>query len=457
VKQHGWTPCLVLALWASAGLASEPDFQFSRSITTPSLTQEELLAVTIDAAVFAATQLGLPDVRLLDGQGGAVPYLLHKVQASRFDSVQKTWAAAEPAVRILEEGGLEITVRLRQEDPQPHGLRLVSRLKNFEHRVRVFSADAPGAWEPAGDETVIFDYSRYLDVRQDTIRFKPVPHRHFRIVIDNVTAQQESELLALTRRLRGAEETEREEQVTIKRRPFRIERIEFWGETEREVSTGDKKTDYALTNLREEHDSEQQQTRVLVDSGREPLTSLALQTPARNFSRRVAVEVQEKRGVTSAWREIGAGTLSRIDFKALQQEQLTIRIPETRRDSYRLVIDNRDSSALKVTGIEARGNLYQLLFLATPETSYRLVYGSIDVAAPQFDTAAIERVLREGFQPAQAELGAVTPGTGQPGAFRWSQLLNHRAVLFGAIILLVIILAWGLLHAMKRVDSLPPE
>lgn len=449
--------CVLLTPWANTSLASEPEFRFSRTVTAPSLSQEELLAVTLDSSVFAATEVRLPDMRLLDGQGGAVPYLLRKAQATRAMTVRKTWPSRQPDARPLEGGGLEITVELKEDDPKPNGLSIISRLKNFEQRVHVFSSRTGEQWEPAGEESVIFDYSRYMDVRRDSVRFQETPNRHFRIVIDNVTAEQESELLALTRRLSGAEETGREERVTIERRPFRIERIDFWREVEQERSTGDKKTEYPVGEYRVEQDPEKQQTIVLINTGREPLTSLELQTPERNFSRRAAIEVEEKRGVQSSWRAIGESTLSLIDFKGLKQEELAVKFPELRRGTYRLVVNNRDSPPLKVTGIKASGNVYELLFLASPNTRYQLVYGSTDAEPPQYDTAAIGKVLGEGFRPAQAELGPVSPGTGPPIAFRWSDLLNNRGLLFGTITLLVIVLAWGLYHAVKRVDDLPSE
>lgn len=446
-----------LMLCGTSGLASEPEFQYSRTITAPALSQVELLAVPLDSAVYEATENGLPDMRLFDGQGQGAPYLLRKAQTTRTATVRKTWTSRRPTARPLDDGGLEITVELDEDDPRPNGLTLVSPLKDFEHRVRVLSFADGEQWKPLGEEAVIFDYSRYIDVRRDQVPFPETRDRHFRIVIDNITSAQESELLELTRQLRGAEETGREEQVTIARRPFRIERINFWREDQREQSTGDKKTEYPVSDFRVEQDPEKKQTLIFLEAMREPLTSLELQTPARNFSRRAAVEVEEKRGVQTSWRTIGANTLSRIDFKGLKQEQLAIEFSESRRDAYRVAIDNRDSSPLEVTGIKAKGNEYEIVFLASPDTQYRLAYGSTDAAPPQYDTAAISQVLGEGFRPTLAELGPLTPAQGQAAAFRWSDILNNRPLLFGAIVLLVIVLGWGLYHAMKRVDNLPGE
>jgi len=189
--------------WAAAGpaLAAEPAFQFSKEIQSPALKQEELLAVPLDSDVFAATQEGLADVRVLDGEGNPVPYLLRQAQTTRARRVRKTWPARNFSARPLDDGGLEITVELDKDDPHPNGLTLVSPLTNFEQRVRVEASADGEQWEPAGNETLIFDYSRYMDVRRDGVSFPETAKRHFRIVIDDVTVEQESELLALTRRL----------------------------------------------------------------------------------------------------------------------------------------------------------------------------------------------------------------------------------------------------------------
>ena len=457
MRAIGWVCGFALALWAAPCSAGEPAFRFSRVIEAPSLSQAELLAVTLDTPVYEATRSGLPDVRLLDGGGGAVPFLLRKSQTTRSRTVRKTWEAKDPTVRPLESGVLEITVRLQKEDPEPTGLKLVSRMRDFEHRVRVYSSADGERWEPMGGESVIFDYSRYMDARRDGVRFGTTPRRQFRIVIDDVTSEQESELLTLTRRLRGVDETEREERVTIARRPFRIERIEFWSERAQERVTGDKKTGYAISGFQVEEDPDRGQTLILIDAGREPLTAFELQTPAKNFSRRVSVEAASGRGEQQSWRSIGHRTLSRIDFKGLQEEELTVDFPETRSGGYRLVIDNRDSPPLEVTEVEARGNVYELLFLASPGTGYRLAYGSEDAEPPEHDTVAIEKVLGEGFRPTEAQLGPVGPATGRATAPVWSDLLRNRVFLLVVVVLLLVWLAWGLYGAAKRVDDLPEE
>jgi hypothetical protein len=259
--------------------------------------------------------------------------------------------------------------------------------------------------------------------------------------------------------LRGTEETERTEQVTIDRRPFRIERIDFWREVEEERATGDEKAKYPVAGHRVVEDPEKHQTIVYVDTERQPLTSLALESPERNFSRHAVVEAETAQGVKKSWQKIGEGTLSRVDFKNLKREDVLISFPESRHAHYRIVIDNRDSPPLEVVGVNAEGTVYELVYLAARDRHDQLLYGAADANAASYDTAAIEELLRAGNQPVRTELGVQTAAkiAGPPAAFQWSKLFNNPVVDGGLIAILVILLAWGLYHAVKRVDKLPGE
>lgn len=450
--------CIVV-MWATVSpiFAAEPALQFSREVKSPPLKQEELLAISLDSAVFAATQEGLADVRLHDSEGKSIPYLLRKRQTTRARAVRTTWPARDIAAQPLDDGGLEITVRFEEDKKRPHpnGLTLVSPLRNFKQRVRVFTSKDAGQWEPAGEETVIFDYSRYMDVRSDSIPFPETDRRNFRIVIDDVTLEQESELLALNRRMQGAAEVDRTEQATIDRRPFRIERIDFWREVHEERVTGDEKAVYPVDDFHVEEDRDKQRTVIRVDTRRQPLTSLTIESPDRNFSRHAVVEVERAQGINRTWQRIAEGTLTRLDFRNLKREELAIDFSETRHAKYRLVIENRDSPPLQISGIKAEGNVYEILYLAGPDRHDQLLYGSEESERPVYDHAAIEELLRKGIQPMQAELGAEGPSAGQPSRIHWSKLLNNPLLLGATVTILVISLGWGLYKALKRVDTMP--
>jgi Protein of unknown function (DUF3999) len=449
-----WT--IGVAAICTAACGAEPDFRYKKSLQLPALGQDELVAASFDSDVYAATRDGFPDVRIRADQGD-VSYLLRKATATTSDTIREYFAANSPEVHPREDGSLEIIVHLGDKDPQPQGLRLATPLHNFEQRVRVFTSVDGKDWKPLGDEAVVFDYSQYIDARSDTLDFPATTDRYFKIVIDHVTQELQSQLKELTRRLRGDTESHRDETILIERRPFRIDRLEFWHETAREHVAGDRKISYPVASFRVETDPESEQTIVSVDSRREPLTSLTLATSSRNFSRRVEVQTEQTDGVQHSWQTIGTANLSRLDFRNLKRENLTVAIVETRTNAYRIVIDNRGSPPLAITGVEAKGNQYETVFMAAADQPpLEMLYCSETAQAPDYDTAAITASLAANYQPLSATLGPqiVVSGRRQPESFSWSRLVNDPYVLGGVAVLLVAALAWGLFHAGRRLERL---
>ncbi len=469
---HADTPWRGAARFAALGLAAagigllplrfavgaeEPGpFRFVREVDPGELQREELVAVVLDPHVYAHTRHRLPDLRLVDDGGREMPFLLRRATTTRRRTVRNNWTVEPESLKPLDDHGLQIELALDRRDPQPSGLTVVTPLRNFEQRLRVFGSDDGEAWELLVPDALIFDYSRFMDIRSCEVRLPENDFRRFRVVIDAVTAEQESELLELTRRLRDGEEVEREERVTRRRRPFRIEQIEFWRETVEEQVTGPATMEYPVTRFQVEHDARQQQTIVTVHTRREPLTALELETAARNFTRRVSVERPETRGVRTHWRRIGEANLSRFAFRELRRERLEVGFPPTRSEQYRLVIDDRDNPPLEVTGIRGAGNVYRVVYFADPEGEYRLVYGAPEVAPPQYDTTALAASLGKGYEPVEAELGeAVERPARRP--INLLALLNNPLVLIALIAVLVAVLGLGLYAAARRVDSLPGE
>ena len=85
---HVGITCGLIAV-ACAAQAAEPTFQFQKQIAAADVTEESLVAITLDADVFAATQPGFADIRLLDAHGAAVPFIIRKSQEVRSQSVRR--------------------------------------------------------------------------------------------------------------------------------------------------------------------------------------------------------------------------------------------------------------------------------------------------------------------------------------------------------------------------------
>lgn len=437
-------------------VAEDASFRFSRPIQAESPAQEELFAVPLDSDVYAATSDSFPDVRVFDAEDKLVPFLIRVVSETRTEKVRKVWAAKDPALKPLENNGMEIRIALKAEDPSPLGLSFATPLQNFEQQVRVF-ATADGIESPLVDGALIFDYSQFMDVRRTEVTLPPTTAREFRIVVDALTADQESQLLELTRSLRGDAEDGRTETTTIQRRPFRIDQIDLWTEQAEEIRQVDIVRPWPVTDVKVTQDAEQKQTLVELESLSEPLTKLTIITSSKNFSRHVQVQVEDDSGAGPKWKTIADTTVSQFQLRDFQEEHLTISLEETRCSRLRLLLDNRDSPELTIEGIEAVGHQHEVVFLGKPDQETRLVYGSDVAEPPKHDTVALTTALAKGIRPVPAKLGVqaaiVNSGSGQ--SVHMKSLLNNPLALGAVIGVLVIALGWGLFQASRRIDQMP--
>jgi hypothetical protein len=330
-------------------------------------------------------------------------------------------------------------------------LRFFTPLKNFEQQVQV-SAVRDGVEHSLVDAALIFDYSQYMDVRHTEIPLPENTDREFRIVVDTLTAEQESPLVELSRSVKGDAEEGRSERTVILRRPFRIDRLEFWTEHHEEISEAKIVRSWPVSGLKVTQDPGNKETHVEFDSRREPLTRLKLVSSGRNFSRRTEVQ----RLTRSDWEKIAEATVSVFHVGDFHEEQMTIEIPETRGEKFRLIVRNGDSPEIPIEGIEAVGTQHQLVFLRQPGQILHMVYGSDTAQVPEHDTAAVSYALARNLDPAAATLGAPSQNpAASPRPFVMKDILNNPFVLGTVVILLVTILGWGLYGASRRIDQMP--
>lgn len=453
-----WLVAAVL-LWADAAAAQHSRQRIQKVVELPELTAEELVVVALDSDVHEASSPDYSDLRLQDSSGAAIPFLLRTAAQTRSQNTRQHRDTRLRSAQPLAGNSLEILIDLPDTGPQPQGIQLISPLKDFQHRVRVFASADGEQWQPLTEDGLIFDYSRFIDVRNDSVSFVNSladDHKQLRIVIDDVTAEQQSRLLELTRELVGEEETSRSVQVTVDRRPLKIDKVQLWHEVEQLQVVQQDRIAYPLAEMSIARDEQQGQTLVTVQSRREPLTQLTLTTPSRNFSRHVSVEVPHVQGVRTLWQPIGSGVISNLNFKALQRQQLSIAFPENRHRQYRLVIADRDNPTLEISEVRAEGSVKELVFFASPEQRLTLAFGENGERwqTPSFDTSAITAALAEGYQPQQAVLASrVERLAADAPPLDLQTLLNRPGVLIGIIALLVAVLGWFLYQAGRQLDA----
>ncbi|MCE9555279.1 MAG: DUF3999 domain-containing protein [Planctomycetes bacterium] len=465
MKTYFLLPFLVL-LVLPAGAAEPAKFRYVKEISRDKSAEEEIVSFTLDPDIYDATQNGLGDIRIFDGAGQETPYLLEPVVESRRESVRRTESIQ---VVSLEEKADTIEVRLQLGDKAHpiRGLSINSSLRDFVRKVQVFGSADGQEWTSLVKDGSIYDYSRYIDVRLLEIPLPENTFRTFKLVIDNVTDEKEFPFKELARTFRGEDETKRVERTTVERRPLRIDRISGWYEVAQERSSVLKLTNYPVAAPVVTQDSAKKQTIVTIATRHEPLTSFTLQTADHNFLRRATVEVQTPRQTqdfgeprnTLQWTSVGSGTIFNIQFRTVSRQELKVPFSEQRQPTYRIVIENQDNPPIAISGVTAEGPQYHLLFLAKPESNYRVVYGSQQAAAPRYDSVTVLSTVRENNPVVVATLGPQLNNSsfgGEPVGGIGS-LLNNWYFLGSAIGLMVVVLAWGLFRAGGRLENLPEE
>ena len=431
-----------------------PRYRWQRDVELPEIADTTIVGIPLDSHFFMETRDGWPDVRLKNNSDQSVAFLIQTAYDLKSRTVRQTWPAQNLAAKVDATTGLHVELALRENDPLPTGIRIITPLRDFEHQVRVEASADVNSWTSAGPPTLIFDYSRYVDARNDFVPIKSGTHRRFRLTIENVTAEQESLLLDLHRRLRGANEIDRTENTTIVRRPFRIDRVEFYRDDETAVSSHQQRAKYSTLNFVVAPREKDHQTLLTFETRREPITEIKVVTESENFSRSATVETEvEDINGKLVWQSISKGTLTRFSVGSIQSQELGLSIPESHSSRYRVLIENRDSPPLSISGVELSGPRYELMFLASPAQKFTLHYGSPDAKAGHYDTAALQASLSAGSTRVTATPGSPSENQNVPADQkpRWAPW-NDSRVLLGGIVTLTLLLGWGLYMAGKRIE-----
>jgi hypothetical protein len=468
---QGLIACLMLISAAAAQNPTAVRFRFWKPIDRGVSKDEEIVAFTLDSDVYAATRSGLPDLRIVDQAQAEAPYLIEPIVEYRQERLRQTFGTDIVALRP-NGNAIEVHLRLPAKSPDAEGFSFATPLRNYERKVLVSGSADGTAWTPLVTDGIIFDYSQYMDVSSREITLPRNNFSEFKVTIEDVADEKESPFKELTRSFKDAKEDHRVERTVIERRPFRIDRIGAWSTTARERIRQAMMVSYPAAGFDAKDDAAKKQTMITVRTRREPVTCFTLETPSRNFSRRVVVETLaavnpdlHKQGPhvhnapDSSWQPISEATIENFSFRDQKREQLTITIPEHREEQFRIVIQNEDNPPLNVTGVRAEGCAQRVVFLAQPAKTYRAFYGSETAGTPKYEAATVLGTLRQGNTPVVAKLGIQSENTdfgGEPSNVV-RNLFNNWVFLGIALALMVIVLGWSLFRAGRRLESLPRQ
>jgi hypothetical protein len=425
-------------------------FHHQRTLTAQT-TQEEIAAAPLDGSSWEEIKPGATDLRVVNQDNAFVPHLMRRASAKRVRRMRVRCPASIQTLREHPDNRITFDLKLSDANPSADTLVFDTPLKNFERLISIDGVTKENIAQPLVAEALIYDYTRFMDVRHVSVALPRNDYPILRVTIDAVTDTTQSPRAQITRTLHDSNETQRTETTTETTRPFRIDAARLF--THKDLPSNRETTtiDYPIAKWTSREDSKHNTTVIELTTRNIPLTELAISTDTRNFSRRATLEVPYRRDGREQWRTIAATTLSRVSFREFTRATTALSFTETQTTRLRLTLHNGDAPPLHISALTGRGPQWQALFLAAPENSYRLLLTSANATPPAYDTAHLAQLLERDITPTPFNVGPLTknpdynPKAGR-GTSTW---VGSKTLFIIGIILVVAILGIGLLRASK--------
>lgn len=459
MSAHGRQNVIAAALigWAltSVRAADPAAFRYAQDVAKLESATPKVVAVALADDAWAALSDGAADLRLFDEAGVAIPYLLRRAREFQAHVVPKPVRLRVADLKTLEDNAIEIILDLEAGEPSADRLDIETPLKDFERRVAVDGQTDDGAWERLVENALVYDYARFMDVRQVAIDMPPNRARRLRVTLSDVTDEQRSALTRIARS-RDTQGESVEETYRLERRPFRIDRIAAVAFQRTERVQAERLREYRAGGFESSLDETTRDTVVEIAATRPPVNRIMIEVADDNFFRDAVVQVALRRDGRQVWHALASGRMYRVRLGGQARESLTLDVPEQRADRVRVRIRNHDNPPLRIEGIRLTGPVYEAVFVAEPGREVRMHYGADGMRAPVYDTSALLAALGGSAVPIRLETGPrrenplwVAP---QREAWDW---LQSRAFFMVAVAAALAVLGVGLARAIKRADSQP--
>lgn len=438
---------------AALSLAAADGARMTRAIQGEAAATA-VVAVPLDDSVFTHTQPQWADLRVTEVGGRDIPRAVEPERAYRFEERHVERPAVLKSVEPLTDGGLAVVCELEGTNALTlTRLTVRTPLRDYEQSVTVAIQGADGAWVPLRAAEPLFDYSRYADVKKESVTLPNLTNRLFKLVIARADDTVFSTYASMTEERAAAETRQRTfKRYSVEQRPFRMDAVLF-RDTRRVAVAGSPRIErLAVPAFTVEEQRERKQTVLTVEAARWPLTGLELLPDQQNFDRRVTVSCDAPGG----WRELAAGRLTRVRLPdTVPVEQCEIALPETRAARLRVVIENHDNPPLTFApeSVRALRQAHRALFIAEPGVRYALVYGEPEpVAAPVYEQSVLN-YLRGGHQAEVWPAAAAPDGSLRVGiAIRARRFFARHGLLLVSLAVMAA-LALLILRAVHRLPA----
>ena len=391
------------------------DWQFWAPLAAPQQPRPSggFVRLTLPGQILAQAEDGLQDIRVVDGSGVEVPYLLLVERAQ----VQETTVP----VLILDRGIVpnqyqQVVCDLGEGNSTSNQLQLETPTRNFRRRGDVLGSADGKNWVQLKTGSHIFDHHEEFYYQNLRVVYPETSYRYLKLVLwlDGGTPL-EIQGVRLARVIRKEVEPEK-----------LLARI-----------------------VRKEEDVKRKATELFleIDLERQHLETCVLEIAQENFRRRAEVAFQSKDGT---WTKVGEANIYRFKSEDIIEDHVTIPLSELNERQVRLRIWNEDNPPLEVTSVLFKRMSRVVIFEWEVAKSYRLFVGNDQARTPSYDLDLVAGQLDITDLP-RLEAGPLMPNSDYlaPKEIKpWTE--QHPVLLWSALSLGVFLLGWMLLRTLRE-------
>jgi len=443
----------LLALMASHDAAAKPsDFPFVKEVNVPPNAVKEIASIVIDDDIYSRTDDRYANMRMFDQQDNEVRFLLRQLTKTKEELDEFDVSLVTLSFRELADNRIEIVLEKEPDVAAPHSVEVSTRQRNYEKHITVSGSNDQEKWIELARTQPIFDYSKYIDLRNNRVDIRPEQFRYYRVQVANITEVHPSPLKEIIRENRGVARFRETETITVRKESLHIERLDFRAQRMMKVDRRPALQSYATWNIQVTNNIEKQSTEVIFSMARQPVTTFRVDTPDSNFSRPVIVEGGVLAADGPEWRVLANERISRIRAAGVRKERLTIVLNGPARfPLYRLTIKNEDNPVLDITDVKAEGEVYAAFLLHEPNSVYRLFYGGPRIPPPKYDIADVLGSVAD----ADTDTFALSPEEENASYSKEEppRPIGNKTIFILALIAMVITLGWLVTRAVRDVPT----
>lgn len=407
----------VVALCAAPAAAAfnANEWRFRREVRLPPPNPKGYYYLRLDQEVFRYSNPNLSDLRLVNGRGLEVPYVLE------VRNEEPRWDRYQP--RVWREGS-DIMLDLGRPGLSHNQVLLVTQSTNFRGRAAVYGRDFADDWRLLARDLAVFDHTAQVHAGNLRLEYPETKCQYLKIVLS----------------LDRGEIAEPGAEVMMVR------------------TIAAEYQDLAEIEHRCEQDPVNNDTVCRLGTRKLPVSRINISAADDGFFR--AARLLDRQG-----RELASTCLYRYQDRDLVRQGLWLTFPETQAEELVLRIQNFDDQPLAIDAVQASTTARDLVFRAGPNDGFRIYLGNPKARTPVYDLSMLMDRVKPEPRPVWAEMGPAgkNPDFAAPPPPTAPEIpgLDYSDLMWPGLLIAGLVLGWLIITSVRQMsggeNSHPPD